>query len=151
MTLLEEIRQVCTPEMAAAKDHEAIAAAVSVGRYRLRPLLITERGVMSTLGLVAGEACLQAFEEFSSATLPEGHPLKSYHPGIRRMLAWLKTDAGLDIGSAEAQTMLNFMGQLGIINQASAEKLAALPREPAPVSQEDVRNACYGPNGEWLV
>ncbi len=40
MTLLEEIQAKCSAELIASKDYSAIAAAVSVNRKPLTPLLI---------------------------------------------------------------------------------------------------------------
>jgi len=39
MTLLDEIKAKCSPELLATRDADAIAAAVSVGRTRIVPRL----------------------------------------------------------------------------------------------------------------
>lgn len=100
--------------------------------YTLRPLTITERGVAAALGVGDGEDFLAGLEAFAVATLPDGHPLAGRtHRGIKRQLGWLKTDAGLDIGNAEAQQLLAVLGQLGVVNAAHAAVIANLARTPA--------------------
>lgn len=107
--------------------------------YTLRSHQITERGVMAAIGVENGEALLAALEAFAASTLPPEHPLASKHAGIKRMLGWLKTDAGLDIGGAEAQQLLGVLGQLGVINATHAGVIAALARNAVrPFNQDQV-------------
>lgn len=132
---------------ALARD-TAIAAILSAGRTRLRQHWMGERGVISTLGTQAGEAFLQALAAFAAAQLPEGHPLAADHPGIARMLAWLKSDEGIDIGDAQTQLLLGVLSQAGVLDPAHAAAIAARGHEPDPVTPGEVGRALRGPWGD---
>ena len=100
--------------LVAARNDTAIAAALSVGRTRLQSRLITERGVISALGPIEGEALLQGLEGFAAAALPPEHPLAAHHAGIKRVIGWLRPPSeGVDIGDPLTQQLLDFFGRLG--------------------------------------
>lgn len=132
-------------------DTAAVAAALSVGRTRLVERNITERRIIAELGPVDGDAFLTALESFVAATLPPQHPLAAYQGGIRRAVTWLKSPVGLDVGNAHSQQMLDAMAAAGIVTAASAATVKALGREPAPVSEFDVRRAVFADDGTLLV
>ena len=108
--------------------------------YTLRPHTITERGVMAALGLDDGEDFLAGLEAFSEATLPEAHPLYGRKQrGIKRMVSWLKSPVGLDIGDAESQQLLGALGQLKVVNADHAAVIANLARNAVrPFNQDQV-------------
>lgn len=133
--------------LAAAGDTQGIADALSVGRTRLASRYITERGVIATLGTQHGEAFLQALEAFGTATLPDGHPLKADQAGIKRVLGWLKSGEGIELGDAQAQTLLGALGSVGVVNASHAATIAALARVADPVSEWDVRVAVVADDG----
>ena len=123
------------------RNDTAITAALNSGAsaYTLHSHMITERGVMAALGVENGEAFLTALETYAAGPANAQALLAAKHKGIARMLGWLKTDAGLDIGSVEAQQLLGVLGQLGVINAAHAAVIAALAQTPVrPFTQEQV-------------
>lgn len=124
-------------------DDGAIAAALSSGRMRSRFYLVTERTVVSVLGVIAGEQFLQALESFAVATLAAEHPLAAYQSGIARQLAWLKRD-GLDVGNEAARSMMDALVSAGTLNADSVSTIKALGVEPDPVSVYDVIKALEG-------
>lgn len=128
--------------MVAARDDTGIAAALSAGRKRHIPRLVTERGVVSALGPVEGEAALVALEAFSATTLADGHPLKAMHPGIKRTLSWLKPPAdGVDIGDPLTRQLLETFGALGVLSQNAVTGLLALSEVPDPIGYGQVYSA----------
>lgn len=139
------------PLRALLPDTEAVAAALSAGRTRLVERMITERRILSALGVIAGAAFLDALDAFAAASLPSEHPLAAYHSGIRRAIGWLKTDDGLDIGDAASQAMLTVLAQAGVVDATSAATVQALARVPDPVSEFDVRRAVFADDGTLLV
>jgi hypothetical protein len=150
----EEIRTAIknTPALKAlVPNTTAIAEALSANRTKLGERLITERRIMSALGIEAGEAFLSALEAFGVATLAADHPLKAAQPGLKRVLAWLKTDQGIDVGDPLAQQMLTVLAQLNIVDTASANTVKALARVADPVAEFDVRLAVFADNGTLLV
>ena len=139
--------------LVAARNDTAIAAALSVGRIKYAPRLITERGIISALGPVHGEALLAGLEAFAAETLPEGHPLKAAHPGIKRVIGWLKAPAeGVDIGDPLTHQLLDTMVALGV-QGVTAERVAAIKALAAvrdPISDMDVRRAIWADDGTYL-
>lgn len=142
-------RALTAPEVAAIdpllsadnRKDVAIASVLSTGRTRLTSRMIGERGIMAALGTVEGEACLKAFETFAATPLVEPHPLAKHHPGIKRMLGWLKTDAGLDIGTPQASVLLGTMAQLGVLQAVWVSAILALAQTPNPIATNSVSNA----------
>lgn len=129
-------------EARAAGDAQRMADLLSVGRVRHVSRLVTERGVISALGPVAGEAALVALEAFASATLPDAHPLKAMHPGIRRTLSWLKPPAdGIDIGDPLTRQLLATFGALGVLTPEAVAGLLKLSEVADPVSPGAVGEA----------
>lgn len=121
-----------------------VAAALSVGRTRVRPRLITERGVISGLGPIEGEALLQGLEGFASSVLPPEHPLAAYHAGIKRIIGWLKPPSeGVDIGDPLTASLLGTLAALNTagITTERVNTLLAIAREPDPISVDAVSAA----------
>lgn len=123
-----------------ARRDADIAAILSVGRTRLQTRLISERGVMSALGIVAGEAFLQGIEAFVAQTPAQGHPLAAAHPGIKRAAGWLNGE-GIDLGDALTQQLLAAMGAAGVVDAGSAATLAALGRTADPITTGQVSDS----------
>ena len=132
------------PEFAALRDVgdcTGMAAALSVGRTKVVSHMITERGVMAALGVVAGEAFIEGLEAFAAATLPGGHPLEAAHPGIKRMIGWLKTDAGLDIGSTQAHALLDGLAAAGVLVSGDVATIKALSVQADVIGWYEVAEA----------
>lgn len=134
--------------LVAARNDTAIAAALSVGRIRYQSRLITERGVISALGPVEGEALLAGLEAFAAAdpaTLPP--QIAPAHAGIKRVIGWLKAPAeGVDIGDPLTHQLLDTMVALGV-QGVTAERVAAikaLAAVPDPVDLSAVSAALNG-------
>lgn len=124
-----------------------IAVALSAGRTRPRTRMITERGVISILGPIEGEALLQGLEQFAAATLPVEHPLAAHHAGIRRIIGWLKPPSeGVDIGDPLTAQLLGTLAALGTqgITTVRVNALLAMAREPDPISVDAVSAALNG-------
>jgi hypothetical protein len=119
-------------------DTVALAAAMSVGRVRRRLYPATERTVVSTLGLIAGEDFLSALEAIAVAPLAADHPLLPYQPGIARQLGWLKRD-GLDVGDPQTLSMLDTLASLGLLDAGAVTAIKALGVEPDPVPVGNVQ------------
>jgi hypothetical protein len=143
---------VADPAIAAlVPDTVAIAAALSANRTKLAPRNITERRIIAALGLVDGDAFLSALEAFTTATLDPAHPLKPYQPGLKRVLSWLRTDEGLDVGDPLAQQMLASLAAVGVVDSAASVTVRALALVPDPVPELEVRRAIFADDGSLLV
>jgi hypothetical protein len=149
-----EIRTAITNDpavLALMPDTVAITAALSAGRTTLTLTMITERRILSALGVVAGAVFLDALDAFAAATLPPEHPLAAYHSGIRRAVGWLKTDDGIDIGDPTSQAMLDALAAAGVVTAESAAIVKGIARVPDPLSELDVRRAVFADDGTPLV
>lgn len=122
--------------LVAARNDAGIAAALSEGRTRPHTRMITERGVISILGPIEGEALLQGLEQFAAATLPVEHPLAAHHAGIRRIIGWLRPPSeGVDIGDPLTAQLLQTLAAIGTpgITSGRVAVLLAAAREPDPI------------------
>lgn len=147
---LIDARAASNAEFAAlvkSRNDSGVAAALSEGRTRPRPRLITERGVISILGPIEGEALLQGLEQFAAATLPAEHPLTAHHAGIRRIIGWLRPPSeGVDIGDPLTAQLLQTLAAIGTpgITSGRVAVLLAAAREDDQISVSDVSAALNG-------
>lgn len=140
-----------------AKD-AAIAAILSEGRTKRATRMISERGIRDHLDVVDAASILKVLRELSEATaLPAGIVAAltasgissenhwSYLDTLQCAWGWLKSDAGLDIGSEKTVALLMLIGA-GIPSVASAcQQLANLGVVSDKISASDVSRAMRGP------
>ena len=159
MSLLEEIRAKCPPELLASRDTEAIAAAVSAGRVRkdhttkFTSLGISERfpALGPLPGPLAAEMVLQKLEGFREAALGSTDAATKLLGGaIRRQMQHLEGN-GMAIGSPAVAQMLTVIVANGGLSKAEMDALVSVATVPDPVSEIDVRRACWSDLGEWLA
>lgn len=132
MTLLDEIKAKCSPELLASREHGAIAAAVSDGRTSVVPRLGGIGAVIETLGVVDGPAVLDALDS-----------LRSSNPAVR--WGWVLLErAELDFGSPVTRQLIDTLAAGGVMTADQANKLKALAVVPAPVTTQDVIAAMEG-------
>lgn len=75
---------------------------------------IAELGILDALGPVAGEAFLQGIEGAANT-----------NPVLARIVRWLRTEHGVDLGNAALQGQLLALVQAGVITSDSANSLIA--------------------------
>ena len=139
MTLLEEIKTKCSPELLASQDADAIAAVVNVGRTRVAPRLGGIGAVMETLGAVDGPLVLDALDS-----------LKATLPAVR--WGWVLLERGeLDFGSTVARQMIDGLVMGGVMTEAQGLAIKALAEQPDPVTEFDVRRAIWADDGSYLA
>ena len=139
MTLLDEIKAKCPPELLAGQDADAIAAAVNVGRTRVVPRLGGIGAVMETLGAVDGPLVLDALES-----------LKATLPAVR--WGWVLLGRGeLDFGSTVTRQMIDGLVMGGVMTEAQGLAIKALAEQPDPVTEFDVRRAIWADDGSYLA
>lgn len=139
MTLLDEIKAKCPPELLAGQDADAIAAAVNVGRTRIVPRLGGIGAVMETLGSVDGPLVLGALDS-----------LKATLPAVR--WGWVLLERGeLDFGSTVTRQMIDGLVMGGVMTEAQGLAIKALAEQPDPVTEFDVRRAIWADDGSYLA
>lgn len=73
---------------------------------------ITELGILSLLGATEGDLFLTQLENHASQM-----------PVLNRVIRWLRTEKGIDIGNTEVQMVLLFLAQSQIVSSQSATTL----------------------------
>lgn len=141
MTLLDEIKAKCSPELLASRDSDAIAAAVNVGRV--------------SLGYVSREKFAMWAAKHSVRSKIEDHANNQASPLRSIALALLDVlrspTEGIDLSVPDNALMLGVWVQSGEITQAQADELAALASHADPVSEFDVRRAIWADDGRYLA
>lgn len=139
MTLLDEIKSKCSPELLASRDADAIAALVSVGRTSIVPRLGGIGAVMETLGAVDGPVVLDALDS-----------LKATLPAVK--WGWVLLERGeLDFGSVVTRQLIDGLVMGGVMTDAQGLAIKSLAEQPDPVSEFDVRKAIWADDGEYLA
>lgn len=139
MTLLDEIKAKCSPELLESRDSTSIAAAVNVGRTRIAPRLGGIGAVMETLGAVDGPLVLDALDS-----------LKATLPAVR--WGWVLLERGeLDFGSTVTRQLIDGLVMGGVMTEAQGLAIKALAEQPDPVTEFDVRRAIWADDGSYLA
>lgn len=139
MTLLDEIKAKCPPDLLASQDADAIADVVNVGRTRIVPRLGGIGAVMETLGAVDGPLVLDALDA-----------LKGTLPAVR--WGWVLLERGeLDFGSTVTRQMIDGLVMGGVMTEAQGLAIKALAEQPDLVSEFDVRRAIWADDGSYLA
>jgi hypothetical protein len=121
-------------DMRAARDITALAAALNAeGATEIGQRFVTARAVMA--GCVDGIAILSALKAAES------------NPAVGWALQFLGQEAGLDIGDPYAQGMVDQLVAAGVLTSAQGAQLKALALRPLIVTQEQVAEAMYHPDG----
>lgn len=159
MSLIDEIRAKCQPELIASRDTVAIAAAVSVGRTRqdhttkYTSLGISERfpALGPLPGPLAAEMVLQKLEGFREAALASAdHATKLLGGAVRRQMQHLEGN-GMAIGSPAVAQMLSVIVASGGLTQTEMDALVSVAAVPDPVDEIEVRLAVWSDAGEYLA
>ena len=127
MTLLEEIKDKCAPDLLASRDHDAIASVVNVGRVKVVPTLGGIGTVLETLGPVGGAELLDSLEAMAKT-----------NSAVK--WAFVLINRGeLDFGSSATRAMIDMLipGPAGAALKAVAEK-------PDPLSPARIANILDG-------
>lgn len=124
MSLIDEIKAKCPPELIAAKEHGQIAAIVSKDRTKPSTREIGNGTILETIGLQYGNAMLDVI--YSAPDFRHVKPL----------LEQGRLIVGSPLVVATIQSMVP-----AVFPQVVADRLLALAVEPAPVSVQEVIQA----------
>lgn len=141
MTLLDEIKAKCSPDLLATRDADAIAAVVNVGR--------------TVLGYASREKFAMWAAKHSVRSKIEDHSSNPASPLRSIALALLDVlrspTEGIDLSVPDNALMLGAWVQSGEITQAQADELVALASHVDHVSEFDVRRAIWADDGSYLA
>ena len=159
MSLLDEIKAKCSPELLASRDTDAITAAVNAGRVRMdgvtkfASLGISERfpAIGPLPGALAAELVFQKLEGFAVQAKASTDPASRLLGGaIERQMGHLK-GSGMAIGSSAVAQMLDIIAVSGGLTPQEVAALKSVAEVPDPVSELDVRRALFADNGDYLA
>jgi len=154
----QEIRDAITasPELRAlvdAGDLQAVADALSVGRTRVAPRIVSARGMAEHVpgGPLAAEVILLKLEGARDAMLASQDQQQIVMGSLlRRQLSFLAGD-GLDFGSPALRGMLDQFAALSILTQAEVDGLKGIALVPDPVDVMSVCRAVFADDGALLI
>lgn len=141
MTLLDEIKAKCSPELLASRDSDAIAAAVNIGRVRV--------GYASRESFAMWAAKHDVRAKIEDHANNPASPLRSIALALLDVLR--SPTEGIDFSAPDNQVMLGAWVASGEITQAQADELYALAGRPDPVTEFDVRRAIWADDGSYLA
>lgn len=141
MTLLNEIKAKCSPELLALRDSYAIAAALNIGRVRI--------GYASRESFAMWAAKHDVRAKIEDHANNPASPLRSIALALLDVLR--SPTEGIDFSVPDNQVMLGSWVASGEITQAQADELVALASRPDPVSEFDVRLATWADDGSYLA
>ncbi|MEH3087715.1 MAG: hypothetical protein PGN26_14545 [Xylophilus ampelinus] len=139
MALIDEIR-ACPPALLDTRDTQAIADHLNAaGRTVLVPGTFMGEGlVLAQLGFDDGSAVLDRFEAVAAQV-----------PAMARALRMLQ-GSKLDIGLQVTRDAVAALVPAGVMSAAQLDQLLAPAVQAAPVSEYEVRCACFADNGDWI-
>ena len=162
MSLLDEIRAKCPPELLEQRDERAIAAHISGGRTRVESLTMSERGVRSSLSIVEGASFIRLLRELSQATEAPGWLLAvfgalkipesvrwAYLDTLQCAYPWLQRE-GIDVGSETTRGMLDLIAAGNPPLATACQMIKGKAEVPDPVDSFAVRRAVWSAEGKWL-
>lgn len=131
-------RIINSPELQparAARDLDALVAGLNAqAALTLQPRFVTMRTITSECDDANGvvTALIKA-----AAVIPV----------MAEMLAFLRSDSGMDVGHPRAQAQLDAMATAGILSPDQAQALKNLALQPRIVSRTEVEAEFYNPDG----
>jgi hypothetical protein len=110
------------------KDVDALFATLNANTETVvASTRVTEIAILAQLGAVAGEAFLSAIENQAGST-----------PILARILRWLKTDHGLDVGNSEVRGTLDSLVTANILDGTSTATVKAMAHKLTSVAIRDL-------------
>jgi hypothetical protein len=128
MTLLAEIQSKCSAELIASRDHDAIAAAVNVGRTKIQSRMIGIGTVLATLGAAGGP--------FLDGLVTMGTTDRNVFWAMELIKA-----GNLDVGMQATRDQVTALAVAAPSVASSIGALLALAVVPDPITEFDVRVA----------
>lgn len=152
-TLIDEIREKCSPELLATRDSTAIAAKVNENRKRIeQPKYIGDGTVSNTMGRPDGPLFVYWLEQAAAQALPENPTQLQIAAHAEIVQAWrLLAEAKLDIGLPIVRDGIDGLVGVSPLTQEQATAIKALALVDDPVDEMTVRRACWSDAGEWMV
>lgn len=134
-TLLDEIKSRASPAARASRDSQRIADEINVGRFKHSGVKLGKGLVIQTIGLASAN---QVLDVIDSA------------PDYRHVKHLLERGE-MDSWDPSLVNAINLLKIGGLLTEAQATALIALGKMPDPVTEYQVRCACWSDAGEWLA
>lgn len=126
-TLIEELQKPEYASLVEAKDYAGLEAVFNARNISApkKGTFITELGVLDLLGATDGDAFLTAMENATVA-----------FPVLARIVRWLRSEKGVDIGNPEVQQFLTTLAGANVIDTESASDLIAYGTETITLAEQ---------------
>ena len=139
MTLLDEIKAKCSPELLASRDYDLIAQTVSAGRKTVVKSLHGIGSIIEILGLEDGPSVLNSLEQ-----------LKPANQAVK--WGWILLEKGeLDFGSDTTRLMIDSLTVSSVLTAEQSNLLKSLAERDNPVSEFEIRKALWSDEGVYLA
>ena len=139
MTLLDEIKAKCSPELLASRDYDLIAQTVSAGRKTVVKSLHGIGSIIEILGLEGGPSVLNSLEQ-----------LKPLNQAVK--WGWILLEKGeLDFGSDTTRLMIDSLTVSSVLTAEQSNLLKSLAERDNPVSEFEIRKALWSDEGVYLA
>ena len=139
MTLLDEIKAKCSPELLASRDYDLIAQTVSAGRKTVVKSLHGIGSIIEILGLEDGPSVLNSLEQ-----------LKPLNQAVK--WGWILLEKGeLDFGSDTTRLMIDSLTVSSVLTAEQSNLLKSLAERDNPVSEFEIRKALWSDEGVYLA
>ena len=140
MTLFDEIKARCPPQVLSGRDPQAIADAVSVGRVIVG---CVARGDFAIWAATTGMR-----SKIEDTALNTQSPLRDTALACQDLL--LGVADGIDFAKPANIGMLAAWVKYGGLTQANADGLLAIATTPNPITEFNVRCTLWAADGAWL-
>lgn len=117
-----------------ARDLDAIAEIISVGRKTIQSRFVTARTVLAECA--EGQAILDTLKAVAAS-----------NSAVNWAITFLGQDSGLDVGNAATQGMVDQLVAAGALTAAQATSLKNLANLPQSISRTLVEAALFYPDG----
>lgn len=139
MTLLDEIKAKCSPELLASRDYDLIAETVSASRKAVVKSLHGIGSVIEVLGLEDGPSVLNSLDQ-----------LRSVNQAVK--WGWILLEKGeLDFGSDTTRLMIDSLVLSSVLTAEQSSLLKSLAERDNPVSEFEIRKALWSDEGVYLA
>ena len=148
---LAEIQAKCTAALLASRDTIAIATQVSAGRTKTAPVqAATVRGAMYAMGVWSGIVARANAARANVDTSAVAMACQTLYD-----LATSNQTIPMDDPNVNARVTADINAMVAatpsLLTSAQASTVLGLATISNPVSEFEVRTACYAPNGGWLA
>lgn len=126
-SLVEELSKEAYASLVSSKDYAGIESLLNTKSISENATgkFLTELGVLDLLGPTNGEAFLSGIEAAASQM-----------PVLNRIVRWLRSERGVDVGNAQVQTVLLQLVAANVVSSESANTIIAFGTHSVSIAEQ---------------